>query len=321
MPREDTLAPYLSPEVLSGRVEALAAALGAEVQTYGRSVQGRPLRAVRVPGHTQGLPRVLCSANIHGPEFIGAMTALALLESAANESWAIRQRAELWVIPCLNPDGYARSWAAGGEGALALLRTNAHGVDLNRNFPRPTPCASWLPGAGSERPGDATYRGRAPLSEPETAQLDALFREQSFHASANLHSFMGTVIPASVRDADAFRTYKALASSFAAAQRHTRYRRLSSRRLDVFTGEQEDHQHHVHRCWAVCVENFPWLASLRQHLRAPNTFWRFNPRNPGRWIENDVPALQAYFDAALELERPNSPPLGHALRGATDSAH
>ena len=313
MPREDTLAPYLSPEALSQRTETLAETLGAQVRIYGTSALGRPLRAVRVPAREAGLPRILCSANIHGPEYIGAMTALALLAAAGDDDWAISGRAELWVIPCLNPDGYARTWSTGGEGALALLRTNANGVDLNRNFPRPAPSPSWLPGAGSDRRGDATYRGIGPLSEPETAHLDALCREQSFHASANLHSFMGTVIPASVRDKDSFRTYKTLASELAAGQRHTRYRRLSSRRFDVFTGEQEDHQHHVHRTWAICVESFPWVASIRQHGWAPNTFWRFNPRQPASWVGNDVPGLQAYFDAALRIERPNSPPLRPAL--------
>lgn len=317
MPREDTLAPYLSPEALDARVDALAESVGAEIQTYGTSVDGRPLRAVRVPAQANGLPRILCAANIHGPEFIGALTALSLLDSASDPRWEIRRRAELWVIPCLNPDAYARTWAAGGVGPLASLRTNANGVDLNRNFPRPAASPSWLPGAGSEHHGDATFRGTAPLSEPETAHLDALCGEQAFHASANLHSFMGTVIPASVRDVAAFRTYKMLAAALADGQKHTRYRRLSSRRLDVFTGEQEDHQHHVHRTWAVCVENFPWVASMRQHLRAPSTFWRFNPRDPRPWIENDLPGLQAYFDAALDLERPKSPPVGRALKQAS----
>jgi hypothetical protein len=45
MPREDTLAPYLSPEALAHRVDALAEATGAEIRTYGTSVAGRPLRA------------------------------------------------------------------------------------------------------------------------------------------------------------------------------------------------------------------------------------------------------------------------------------
>jgi hypothetical protein len=301
-PRETALAPYLSPEALQERVRAIALQVGGELVPYGTSVQGRPLLAVRVAGRSSTLPKVLCSANIHGPEYIGAVTALALLESV--ERWPILERAELWVAPCLNPDGYARTWERGGEGPLPALRTNANGVDLNRNYPRPAASPSWLPGAGSNRPGDATYRGRAPLSEPETAALNALCEAQSFHASANLHSFMGTVIPASVRDRAAFTSYKQLAAAFASGQAHTRYRRLSARRLDVFTGEQEDHQHHAHRTWAACIECFPVLASFRQHARAPNTFWRFNPRTPEHWVHNDVPGLHAYFEAALALERP-----------------
>ena len=305
-PWEHALAPYLAPEALADRVDAVADRLHAEVVVYGASVEGRPLRAVRVPGPGAGLRRVLCSANIHGPEFIGGLTALGLLDSIAQGQWT--PQAEVWVIPCLNPDGYARTWAARGHGPLPSLRTNANGVDLNRNFPRPGPSPSWLPGAGSNHPGHATYRGPAPLSEPETAHLDALCRAQGFHASANLHSFMGTVIPASVRGREDFATYKRLARALADRQTHTRYRRLSSRRLDVFTGEQEDHQHHAHQTWAVCVESFPLVASIRQHPRAPSTFWRFNPRDPQRWIGNDVPGLQAYFEAALELDAPRPRP-------------
>ena len=56
-PRENTLAPYLSPEALSDRIEAVAERLQADVVQYGVSVQGRPLRAVRVPGPTPGLRR------------------------------------------------------------------------------------------------------------------------------------------------------------------------------------------------------------------------------------------------------------------------
>ncbi len=306
--RTSGLSPYLSPEALSGRIEDLAVAARGEVFSYGTSVQGRPLRAVVVPSRSSASSRrVLCSANIHGPEFIGAMTALALLEAVGGTAPRWAPDAELWCIPCLNPDGYARTWEQGGRGPLAMLRTNANGVDLNRNYPRPAASASWLPGAGSDRHGDATFRGPEPLSEPETAQLDVLLHTQGFHASANLHSFMGTFIPASVRRRDDFRRYKQLARAFAQAQPHTRYRRLSSRLFDVYTGEQEDHQHHVHRTWAACVECFPLLASYGQHRRAPSTFWRFNPRVPQTWIDNDVPGLVAFFEAALALDRPGSP--------------
>ncbi len=298
------LGPYRTPEARSGDLRALAERAGGTVVGYGQSVQGRALELACLPG-PPGAPRLLLSANLHGIEVIGAHVALAWLEAAGTPgtpAHALRERAELWVLPCLNPDGYARTFDAGGHGRLAELRTNANGVDLNRNYPLPTGRPTRrLPGAGSARPGDATYRGPSPLSEPETAALAALCEAERFVASANLHSTMGTLIPARVTDRASYATYRALCRSFRRAQPDWRYFRLASRLFDVFTGEQEDFQHHALGCWSVCVEVFPILASLRQHLRAPSLFWRFNPRVPDRWIRNDLPGVAAYFTHALSL--------------------
>ena len=300
------LAPYPSPEEREAELDALAQRVGGRLETYGHSVQDRPLRAVVVPSQELAAPRVLCTANIHGPEWVAGRVALGLVAALGGAAGRrLRARAEIWVIPCLNPDGYALTWSTRGEASLAQLRTNARGVDLNRNFPRPRARALSLPGAGSDRLGDATYRGPEPLSEPETRHLDALLAAQRFRASANLHSFMGTLIPARVTDPDCYGTYRALCRSFGRAQPHRRYLRLASRWFDTFTGELEDHQHHALRTWAVCVETFPVAASFRQHLRAPNPFWRFNPRDPAPWVENDVPGLLAFFEAALD--RPSPP--------------
>jgi hypothetical protein len=213
------LAPYPDPDTREHELDELAVRLDGELVVYGQSREDRPLRALRLPG---GGPRILCTANIHGVEYIAGRVALGLAARLADrdpELQRLRARAELWLIPCLNPDGYARTWSTGGQGRLAELRANAAGVDLNRNFPRPGGGPpSRLPGAGSDRPGDATYRGPHPLSEPETAALDRLFAAQRFHASVNLHSFMGTVIPARVTDRDAYATYRELARVLAHAQ-------------------------------------------------------------------------------------------------------
>jgi predicted deacylase len=303
-----SLAPYLSPTQREETLERLAARAGADLVTYGRSVAGRPLRAAAIPASpsTRSEPRrVLCTANIHGPELISSLVALELLRRLGHpqgELARLRREAEVWVIPCLNPDGYARTWDRGGQGTLTELRANDHGVDLNRNFPIPHGGkAPDLPWAGSSRPGGPNYRGPAPLSEPESAALDALLGQQRFAAGVNLHSFMGTVIPARVTDRAAYRSYKALCRRFTAAQQHQRYLRLANRWFDVFTGELEDHQHHAHGCWAVCVETMTIRHSLAQNLFwAPSLFWRFNPREPGEWIDNDVPAITAFLLAALE---------------------
>ncbi|MBL4686677.1 MAG: hypothetical protein JKY37_18920 [Nannocystaceae bacterium] len=269
---------------------------------------GMPLLAVRVPARRRGAPKVLCCANIHGPELVATEVALGLLAALDGGVAApLRETAEVWIAPSLNPDGHRRTFELGGDAALSRMRTNDRGVDLNRNYPLPGGRARrtyGLPGAGSTRPGEATYIGESPLSEPETAAIDRLAREQGFVASANLHSFMGTVIPARVTDRGCYRHYQRLCRALSAAQPMCRYRRVANRIVDVFTGEQEDHQHHNLDCWAACIETFSVLASFRQHIRAPTTFWRFNPRVPAPWVENDVPGLVAFFRASLALPRP-----------------
>jgi protein MpaA len=72
-----------------------------------------------------------------------------LAVTAALEARPARGGVDLWTIDDLNPDG-----------VHARTRQNAHGVDLNRNFPY-----RWRP---LGRRGDQQYAGTGPLSEPES---------------------------------------------------------------------------------------------------------------------------------------------------------
>ena len=166
-------------------------------------MEGRPILAVHLPCGSQTAPSVLVCANIHGIEYISTEVALGVLDQAAREDSEIarlREYAHVWVLPSLNPDGYARTWRQAGHGQLSELRTNARGVDLNRNFPRPQHSrgiwfnfGGWR--TGSDDPKNPFFRGSGAFSEPETQAIKTLCENTAFIASANLHSTMGTIIP------------------------------------------------------------------------------------------------------------------------------
>src|SRR5262249_35268375 len=104
------VAPYLAPAARRARVVELADIGGAERIEIGTSSDGEPIDAVRVPARARTAEAtLLCCANIHGIEWIGGLVALGLLARLASdddEVAALRERAELWIVPCLNPDGY-----------------------------------------------------------------------------------------------------------------------------------------------------------------------------------------------------------------------
>jgi murein peptide amidase A len=122
-------------------------AAAGERETIGHSVQGRPIVAV-ASGPEEAPLRVLVVGSVHGDEAAGVRVARRLIADPGPRNVA------LWVIPTLNPDGVA-----------AGTRGNAHGVDLNRNFP-----FDWRPLEGLE------YSGPRPLSEPESRAVARLVR-------------------------------------------------------------------------------------------------------------------------------------------------
>jgi murein endopeptidase len=145
----------------------------------GRSVQGRPIRAIRL-GDPASDRRLLVVGCIHGNEPAGMAVTRRLLR--------IRRLfpAEIWVIPTLNPDGEAHE-----------TRQNADGVDLNRNFP-----SQWRRGGIR---GELEYPGPRPLSEPETRLAVRFIRRVRpavtiwFHQPQDLVRAWGRSIPAARR--------------------------------------------------------------------------------------------------------------------------
>ncbi len=131
----------------------------------GRSVEGRPIRC-RSFGSGEGV--VLVLAGIHGDEPAGTPL-LEELGRRLRDRPALVEGGRVVLLPIANPDGLT------GE-----RRTNARGVDLNRNFP----AANWRGGGG---------QGREPLSEPESRALLELIEEHRPRAVISVHQPLGCI--------------------------------------------------------------------------------------------------------------------------------
>jgi len=113
----------------------------------GRSVRGVPL-VLEVFG--DGPERILVFGGIHGDEASSAEVARRLADWLRIE-WRLFEGRTVGVLAEANPDGLALG-----------RRTNANGVDLNRNFP----ARNWRAGSG----GRVRHGVRA-ASEPETRAI------------------------------------------------------------------------------------------------------------------------------------------------------
>ncbi len=99
----------------------------------GNSVEGRELWWLKIsdnPDTEENEPGFKYISTMHGDEPVGTEMCLQLIhyltDGYGTDPRATRlvDETEIWIMPMMNPDGNAHS-----------QRTNANGVDLNRNFP------------------------------------------------------------------------------------------------------------------------------------------------------------------------------------------
>lgn len=130
-------------------------------RVLGHSVDGRPIVAWHLG--QPGRKRVVVISTMHGNE-----RATRRILTSLRDGRPIRGL-DLWVIPVYNPDGLR-----------ANTRRNAHGVDLNRNYPY-----RWVDLDGNYESGPKAG------SEPETQAMMAFLSEirpsrvVSFHQPLN----------------------------------------------------------------------------------------------------------------------------------------
>lgn len=101
---------------------------------------GRKLLVVRINnGETEGKPKFLYSSTIHGDETTGYIMMLRLIETLLTqqdlpEVKNVLDNIDLFIAPNTNPDG---TYHGGNHTVNGATRSNAYGVDMNRNYPDP----------------------------------------------------------------------------------------------------------------------------------------------------------------------------------------
>ncbi|MDD0852714.1 DUF2817 domain-containing protein [Halobacteriovorax sp. GB3] len=131
----------------------------------GSSVEGDEIQAFKTD--TKSNKWLYLMAGVHGDEVEGVYVLNQLFEWLKEEDLG---DLPLIVIPILNVDGYRQG-----------TRTNAHGVDLNRNLATD----NWCPEIRAAK----YHPGSAPMSEPENVYLDKLFSKFTPVQILTLHSW------------------------------------------------------------------------------------------------------------------------------------
>ncbi len=153
------------------RMQNLAAAHPDIVRLFsiGESVQMRDIWMLKItdnPDLDEDEPEVKYTSTIHGDEPVGTEMTIRLAELLADNYGtdpvlsALVNEMEIWLCPLHNPDGYVNG-----------SRYNAHGVNLNRDFPDPI----------TDPNDDPTGR------EPETRAMMLVGYDNRFVMGANYH--------------------------------------------------------------------------------------------------------------------------------------
>jgi carboxypeptidase T len=171
----------------------------AELHQIGRSVEGRPLWALRIGERRGSARKVAFFGCHHAREWISVEVPYRLAEHLLDESssepvqgWL--QQGEVWVAPMVNPDGHEHTRTTN-----RLWRKNRRrnpggsiGVDPNRNY-------GYMWGTldistSSRVPSDETYIGPRAFSEPEVRAVRDLVGRELFRGVLSYHSYSQLIL-------------------------------------------------------------------------------------------------------------------------------
>lgn len=161
------------------------------IRSWGRSLEGREQRGVRISQDATARPIVFWFCGTHAREWLPPMFCVYMAEQLAvrfqNGDAVVRNlmgRFEFHILPILNPDGYEFSHTNNNMWRKSRRPNTNHnsnciGTDLNRNY-----AFQWNTGGSSNDPCSDTYHGGTCAN-----QCGAFNNVET----ANLRTYMGTV--------------------------------------------------------------------------------------------------------------------------------
>jgi murein tripeptide amidase MpaA len=192
---------YHSAATLEEELRQLAEARPdiAELIDIGRSIEGRPILALRIGDRRGAVPKLLFMGCHHAREWIAVEVPFLLakeLVERADEApiagWLTS--GEVWVAPMVNPDGHEHSRAQERLWRKNRRRNDdgSFGVDPNRNY-------GYMWGildvpTSSHVPSDETYVGPRAFSEPETQAVRDLVGSERFAGVITYHSYSQLIL-------------------------------------------------------------------------------------------------------------------------------
>jgi carboxypeptidase T len=199
----EAIAGYHSAETLEQDLRQLAESQPeiAELHEIGRSVEDRPIWALRLGERRGNTRKLLFMGCHHAREWIAVevpylLAAYLVRESSQSPVQEWLTAGELWVAPMVNPDGHEYSRSGTTE---RLWRKNrrpnadgSFGVDPNRNY-------GYMWGTldvptSSHTPSDDTYVGPRAFSEPETRAVRNLIGREFFRGVITYHSYSQLIL-------------------------------------------------------------------------------------------------------------------------------
>ncbi|HUU46494.1 MAG TPA: M14 family metallopeptidase [Acidobacteriota bacterium] len=171
----------------------------ASLFSIGQSIEGREQWVLKIsdnPEIDEDEPEVFFTGMHHANEPIGAAllmgTIRRFLDGYGSDTLRTRlvDEREIFFLPVVNPDGYVYNEMIAPDGG-GLWRKNRNpqfdpdfGVDLNRNYGY-----MWGLTQVTGYPDLPVYRGTAPFSEPETANIRAFVNSREFVLAEDYHAY------------------------------------------------------------------------------------------------------------------------------------